>query len=658
MTHICIIGAGPRGLSVLERLHSTAAAQTPPQPITVHVVDPNLHNGSAVWRVDQSRELLMNTVAAQITMFADETVTCAGPVVPGPSLHEWARFAEHLGPEDALPDWVRAECRDLGADSYPTRALYGHYLRWVLRHLLRTAAGNLTITLHTVTAVNLTDAEDGTQVVELSDGTVLEGLDSVVLTQGHLPTMMSEMELELAEHAARNGLNYVAPGNPANADLSFVKPGDEVALRGMGLNFFDHMALLTTGRGGRFARSDDGSLTYHPSGAEPVLIAGSRRGVPYTARGENQKGAFGRHEPLFLTPWVIRTLRRRAERGRPADFRTEIWPLIDREVRSVYYTALVAQRSCSCESEVFSRRYRAVCEEEFANTPVGEPFDQHRSEAENMLLDRFGIAEADRWDWNAIARPYGDLEFADSDAYRAWLVSYLKDDVREALRGNVQSPVKSALDAMRDLRNEIRQIVDHCGISGDSYRDDLQKWYTPFNAFVSIGPPVRRIEEMIALIEAGVLRVVGPGMEVHPAPDGSAFLVSSAKVPGEPVQVTTLIEARLPEPDIRTTTDPLLGGLLARGECVLHRIPLSGGGHYETGGLAVGPRPYPVLGPGRVPHPRRFAFGVPTETVHWVTAAGIRPGVNSVILADADAVAQACVAVAVAVPRSSLIAGF
>ena len=333
-----------------------------------------------------------------------------------------------------------------------------------------------------------------------------------------------------------------------------------------------------------------------------------------------------------------------------------MWPLIDREVRSVYYTALITERSCSCEAEVFSRRYRAVCEEEFANAPIGEPFEQSRSEAESVLLDRFGIAPADRWDWNAIAKPYGEREFADADDYRGWLVAYLREDVREALRGNVRSPLKAALDAMRDLRNEIRQIVDHCGISGDSYRDDLQRWYTPFNAFVSIGPPVRRIEEMIALIEAGVLRVVAPGMHVEPAADGSAFLVTSTAVPGPPVQVSTLIEARLPEPDMRITTDPLLGGLLARGECVLHRIPISGGGHYETGGLAVGPRPYPVLGPGRVPHPRRFAFGVPTETVHWVTAAGIRPGVNSVILADADAVAQACLTVTV--PQTELIAGF
>ena len=314
MTNICIIGAGPRGLSVLERLHASSAARAP-EPINVHVVDPNLLNGSAVWRTDQSRELLMNTVAAQITMFADESVSCAGPIVPGPSLHEWARFIEHLGPADRVPDWVRAECRELGPDTYPTRALYGHYLRWVLRHLLRTAPDNFTVTLHPQTATSLTDADDSTQVVELDDGTVLDDLNSVVLSQGHLPTMLTDAETALAEHAAVNGLDYVRPGNPAGMDLSFIQPGDEVALRGMGLNFFDYMALLTTGRGGRFARADNGSLAYHPSGREPVLIAGSRRGVPYTARGENQKGAFGRHEPLFLTPWVVRTLRRRAERG-------------------------------------------------------------------------------------------------------------------------------------------------------------------------------------------------------------------------------------------------------------------------------------------------------------------------------------------------------
>lgn len=41
------------------------------------------------------------------------------------------------------------------------------------------------------------------------------------------------------------------------------------------------------------------------------------------------------------------------------------------------------------------------------------------------------------------------------------------------------------------------------------------------------------------------------------------------------------------------------------------------------------------------PHTRRLAFGVPTESVRRVTAAGIRPRVNSVIPGDADAMARA-----------------
>ncbi|WP_399217627.1 hypothetical protein [Streptomyces sp. SAJ15] len=40
-------------------------------------------------------------------------------------------------------------------------------------------------------------------------------------------------------------------------------------------------------------------------------------------------------------------------------------------------------------------------------------------------------------------------------------------------------------------------------------------------------------------------------------------------------------------------------------------------------------------------HPRRFAYGVPTGYVHWVIAAGIRPGVDSVTLGDSDAIARA-----------------
>lgn len=111
---------------------------------------------------------------------------------------------------------------------------------------------------------------------------------------------------------------------------------------GMGLTFFDIVALLTSGRGGVFER-DGRSLVYRPSGQEPVLYAGSRRGIPYHARGENEKGVSGRHEPLFLTPAAIEELRERHRTTGTLSFLDHVWPLVSREVRAVYYRAHLAE---------------------------------------------------------------------------------------------------------------------------------------------------------------------------------------------------------------------------------------------------------------------------------------------------------------------------
>jgi hypothetical protein len=617
-------------LSVLERLLASADG-----PLRVHLVDPHVHDGSAVWRTGQARVLLMNTVSSQITMFVDETVERAGPVVPGPSLYDWARFVARFDSfDDDVPEWVRREGARLGPDDYPTRAFYGHYLRWVLRDLMRRAPEGIEISVHAERGVALADEPDGRQRVTLGDGTELTGLAAVVLTQGHLPTRTTAAEASLTGWAAARRLHYVAPVNPAEVSLDFVAPGEPVLIRGLGLNFFDYMAMLTVGRGGGFTRTLEDRLVYHPSGNEPLIVGGSRRGVPYHARGENQKGPFGRYGLSFLTPQVIEGMRALA----PVDFRTHVWPLIDRDVRAVFYARLISARSGERHGKAFMHRYRRLWAGEEFPEPPADPLAMTETAEEEELLAAFEVAE--RWDWRAIAHPYGSAQFADGDAYHAWLVSYLDSDVVEAKRGNVRSPVKAALDIMRDLRNEIRLVVDHGGISGESYREDLQGWYTPLNAFVSIGPPVQRIEELIALIEAGVVRILGPGMVA--AQEDSGFIGSSEALPSETYRSRVLVEARMPEPDIRITTDPLISGLLATEECVPHRIPLRDGGFYTTGGLAVTARPYHLLNAAREPHPRRFAFGVPTETVHWVTAAGIRPGVNSVILADADAVALAC----------------
>ena len=622
-TQVCIIGAGPRGVSVLERLCANARELTPATAITVHVVDPYPPGPGRVWRTRQSNHLLMNTITSQVTLFTDDSVEMDGVLEPGPSLYEWARFITLMGPVEHVDDHVLAEARDLGPDSYPTRAFYGYYLGWAFRRVVGTAPPQVSVHVHESKAIALDDVPGPrrTQRVRLENGTQLDDLDAVILAVGHLPVVATPEETALSAFAGRHGLTYVLPGNPADVDLSTIPAGSVVALRGLGLNFFDHMALLTLGRGGNFERRA-GRLVYQPSGQEPHLYAGSRRGVPYHARGENQKGPHGRHQPVVLTPAVVEGLRRRSRAGPGLDFRRDLWPLIAKEVETLYYATTLAARRCQCDADRFSAEY--------LECSWGGP-------QERRILDRYGLADV-RWDWNRVVLPHEGRTFAGSDDFRSWLLDHLRRDVAQARLGNVSSPLKAGLDVLRDLRNEIRLVVDHGGLAGRSHERDLDRWYTPLNAFLSIGPPARRIEEMIALIEAGVLDVTGPRTRVRTDQQARCFVVESG-IPGMQVRASTLIEARMPDIDVRRTADPLLRHLTVTGQCRPHTIADPAGKPYETGGLAVTERPYHLVDRAGLPHPRRFVLGIPTEAVHWVTAAGIRPSVNSVTLGDSDAVA-------------------
>lgn len=629
---VCIVGAGPRGTSVLERICANANRIAPGELIDVQVIDPYRPGPGRIWRTDQSPHLLMNTVTSQVTLFTDASVTMDGPVAPGPSLYEWARTVvrtRHTGRHDEA---TLAEAHRLAPDDYPTRAFYGRYLAWVFHEVGSRAPRNVSVFVHQarVTGVTDTSGPGSGQCVHFEGGGRLDGMDAVVLALGHVDARPLETETELADFAIRKGLVYIPPGNPADINLFNVRARQPVIIRGLGLSFFDYLALLTVGRGGSFERSA-GRLGYRPSGLEPVIHAGSRRGVPYQARGENEKGRFGRHQPAVLTPEVIEELRDQAKRNGGLDFRRDVWPLVAAEVEGVYYTALLKARGLRFEVDLFHDHALA--------TPRREP-------ELACLLDEYGVTPDLRWDWERIAEPHEGRPFGGTEDFRTWLLDHLDSDVAAAHAGNISGAMKGALDVLRDLRNEVRQVVDHCGLSGDSYRDDLDRWFTPLNAYLSIGPPVSRVEEMIALIQAGVLTVIGPGLTVAADPDNGTFAAASDLVPGSGVSAIALIEARLPSPDLRRTADPLLLNLLAAGECDVYRIGNPDGRPpYETGGLAVTKRPYHLLNADGCPHPRRFAFGVPTEAVHWATAAGARPGVDSVTFGDSDAIATAVLSI-------------
>ncbi|MDH6135447.1 hypothetical protein P3T37_004862 [Kitasatospora sp. MAA4] len=619
-----IVGAGPRGVVALERLCVNAPLLAPGVPVEVHLIDPYPAGGGRVWKQQQNRSLLMNTVASDVTVFTDESVPCEGPIVTGPTQYQWARMVTegHIADVDEAD---REEARGMLPWSYGSRAFNGAYLGWALGHIIRNAPSEITVRFHRTRAVELEDLEDGTQRLRLEDGGEPLVVDSVVLSQGHFDVAPTKGQQEFERFAAEHGLLYQAPASPAETDLSAFPAGEPVAVRGLGLSFFDYVTLLTSDRGGRFERDAAGALRYLPSGREPILYAGSGRGLPYTARAEVHLEIVPRYEPRFLTAEVIAVLRRNAGRGE-TDFKRDLWPYVAKEVGFVYYRSLLSGAPQAQREEFLA----AYCDLEW-DSP----------EMTALISGQFPDSST-HWSWERVDHPNLDRRFADRAEYQEWVAERLRWDMEQSQVGPAGSPFKATAAIMRDLRDEIRQVVSHQGIRGASYRDHVDRWFSGLNNFLASGPPASRVEELEALVTAGVVRMVGPRMRVEADRAAGRFVVSSADIDEAPLVVSGLIEAHLALTDIRRATDPLLSRLLAAGACRPHTIPNADGPGYETGGIDVAETSFRLLDASGTAHRGRFSYGPPVESVQWVTAIGARPHVGSRTLIQGDAIARGC----------------
>src|SRR5690606_26327462 len=139
-----VVGAGPRGLSILERIAATMTDRR----LRVHLIDPG-PVGVGVHREDQPEGLLLNTVAGQITMFRRGDPAADGVCIDGPSLAEWAGV-----PRDAY---------------LPRRAL-GAYLRDAYTRLREGMPEGVDVVEHHARAVAIAPDPGGGWELELSQG--------------------------------------------------------------------------------------------------------------------------------------------------------------------------------------------------------------------------------------------------------------------------------------------------------------------------------------------------------------------------------------------------------------------------------------------------------------------------------------------------------
>jgi uncharacterized NAD(P)/FAD-binding protein YdhS len=124
-----IIGAGPRGTSVLERLLAHRAAQPGSAALHIDVIDPYPAGPGHVWQPDQSRLFLMNTQSFYPTVIPEDPALA--PPVAGTSFNTW-RVRQQQHPLPSLAADERSELAVLGSGDFPSRALYGRYLSCIL----------------------------------------------------------------------------------------------------------------------------------------------------------------------------------------------------------------------------------------------------------------------------------------------------------------------------------------------------------------------------------------------------------------------------------------------------------------------------------------------------------------------------------------------
>ncbi|MFF2464622.1 FAD/NAD(P)-binding protein [Streptomyces mirabilis] len=569
---LVIVGAGPRGTGLIERIAANAPELYAGSGLDIHLVDPHPPGAGRIWREAQSPLLWMNSHAEDVTMFTDETVVMDGPVRPGPTLHEWAA---------------------IDGRTFADRQLQGAYLSWVHEQAVAALPPDVTVHHHPCRALRVSGPREGRQQVWLEGRSRPLLADLVVLALGHLDAELDQEQGELATYAHAHDLVHLPPDFTADSDLSSLAPGEPVLVRGFGLAFVDLMVLLTEGRGGRY----DGD-TYLPSGREPVLYVGSRRGVPYHSKIGYDWTGERPPLPRFFGPAEVDALL-----GRPEgfDFRRDVWPSIEKELGFAHYHRLFTvhpERTAIAWTD-FEEKYAA-----------GEA-------AEREALVTSAVPDpADRLDLAALDRPLDGVRYASHEEFQDGLRAYVEGDLRRRHDpGN--SPDLAVFLGLLSVYGQLIRL------------GDVGPWWHGFFSYLASGPPGPRLRQMLALSRAGVVRFVGADMAVV-AEDG-VFRASSATVPGETIEARALVEARLPEPTVGRALDPLLRELHADGAVEtpegLLRVDRSDGRILDRGGR---------------PHPRRFALGPYTDV--RTPGAFTRPRTGGPAFRQNDATARAALA--------------
>jgi len=608
LSDVCIVGLGPWGLCVLERLVD-AARRNPETVLRAHVVEPG-RPGGGIFSLEHPDYFVLNTPCGQHSMYPYPERVEEGRL--GKGFYEWATEKGYR--------WHGDECRisnegqAVGPDDFLPRRLMGEYLQWFYDVLCAEAPPNLAITRYAASAIDVEPLPSGRERVHLDDGRHVMA-EHVVLTTGHGqgdPGFAASHGMSSSSTA-----KGVMSAYPVEAFIGSVAPSDKVAVEGMGLVALDVVTALTVGLGGSYATAPNGGLRYRPSGREPSLYLFSRGGFPYCAKSLGAADPVGDYKPAICTPERVASLKRGEDGSkRQIDARRELLPLVFAEMELRYYTVAAA---IAGGAEVAGRVHRDLLDAWRSGA-----FDEARS----GWARAFGTFSAS--DVFFLGDGAG---YADSQHYQSRVYTSVEEDVAAALVSGGATPLKAALETLRALRDTIRTAVEFKGLTLGSHLDFQDNLRGRFARLVA-GPPAFRSQQLLALMAAGVVAApFGPAPEVLPMPDGS-FTVRSTRLASRfEMDVDRIIRAHTDFPSVERPAGPLIANLVARGRV----RPLSFD-QATAGSIDLTEDFHPLDKYGR-PQRNLWVFGVITEGVRYFTL--YVPSPKSRVRAFMDA--EACV---------------
>jgi len=301
---IAIVGMGPRGISLLERLISNTIESKITDKIEFVLFDKNKDLGMGCHYHTLSKNLIVNTLASQITMYYGKEMQNT-PTFEGMNFYEWYR---------------NNVSNDVKETDYLSRADLGRYLNYFfLEQEQRMKDNGITFN---IVYKEVKGIEENSEFIEVKTDEKSYRVSKAILCLGH----QENKEL-------RDNKTYI--GDILHtASIRNLSDVESVAVQGMGLTSFDVISELTEGRDGKFDRDENGELYYIPSGKEPMIYLYSRTGIPLSGRASNNDPEYI-YKPKFFTIAAIDHIR---SDKKQLDFEEDVLPLLIKELEYAYET--------------------------------------------------------------------------------------------------------------------------------------------------------------------------------------------------------------------------------------------------------------------------------------------------------------------------------